>query len=87
MQYVLEGSNNGSKYISRAVLKAYGLAPGDGTRYLDPYGEKQREYWAAFKIDMNGVGFDQARIDGIVAAAKVMFAGIEAIGDDIMNGR
>ncbi len=53
MHYVFEGSNNGSKFISRAIRKAYNLTELNGTHYLDPYGDHQREYWQAFKTDMN----------------------------------
>ena len=52
LHYVLEGSNNGGRYIARHVAEAYDLAPGPGLRYLDPYGDQQREYWLAFKTDM-----------------------------------
>ncbi len=39
--YVLEGSTNGSKFIARAVRKAYFLEGSQGTRFLDPYGDEQ----------------------------------------------
>ena len=38
LHYVLEGSNNGSRFIARGLMPAYGMAPGPGLRYLDPYG-------------------------------------------------
>lgn len=82
--YVLEGSNNGSKHVAIAVRKAYGLTAGQGDRYLDPYGERQRELWAEFKRDMEAVGFDDAQAAALVDAARAMFAAISAIGDDLM---
>lgn len=84
--YVLEGSNNGSKFLARVVQRAYALAPGPGTRYMDPYGERQRELWAQFKTDMNGVAFSTADADTLVSAAKTMFAAISAIGDELVAG-
>src|SRR5262245_10643452 len=81
MLYVLEGSNNGSKYIARAISRAYGLAPGPGLSYLDPYGDQQMERWQAFKRDMDRVGFAEDQIHDIVEAAKVMFSAIAQISD------
>lgn len=87
MHYVLEGSKNGAKYFCRNVQRAYSLAPGAGTRYLDPYGDQQRAYWARFKTDMTDAGFTQAEADELVAGAADMFDAIAAIGDDIMHNR
>jgi len=87
MQYVLEGSNNGSKFLSKIVLRAYGLEPGDGTRYMDPYGARQREYWAAFKADMNAETFTAAQIEQMVEAARWTFEAIEKIGGEIQAGQ
>lgn len=84
LHYVLEGSNNGSKFLSRVVQRAYGLSGGAGTRYMDPYGDRQRAVWAQFKADMNAVGFSRDECDRIVAAAKVMFQAISAMGDDLL---
>lgn len=69
MHYVFEGSNNGAKFISKAVRRAYNLTERNGTTYLDPYGENQREYWQAFKDDMNAVGFSPDEATAIVHAA------------------
>lgn len=69
MHYVFEGSNNGAKFISRAVRKAYNLPEQSGTRYLDPYGEHQRTYWQAFKDDMNAATFSSDESTAMVHAA------------------
>lgn len=76
VHYVFEGSNNGSKYISRAVRKAYNLSDGEGTHYLDPYGEQQKAYWQAFKDDMNAVGFLPPESEVIVKAACATFEAV-----------
>ena len=81
--YVLEGSNNGNRFIARRLAPALGLTPGQGDRYLDPYGEAQPALWARFKQDMEAVGFAQAQADQLVAAARRMFAGIGAISDEL----
>jgi len=74
--YVLEGSNNGNAFIARAVRPALGLEPGSGDRYLDPYGERQREVWAGFKTAIDGESFTAEEQDAMVAAARDMFAAI-----------
>jgi heme oxygenase len=80
MRYVLEGSNNGNRFIARAIRKAL---PGAPTRYLDPYGENQRPLWARFKADMEAVGFTPAEQDQIVLAAQEMFAAVGALSCEL----
>lgn len=83
--YVLEGSNNGSKFLARVVQRAYNLPPGRGTRYMDPYGDRQKEVWSQFKLDMNTIGFSTEQADALVAAAKVMFKAMADMGDDLLE--
>ena len=79
MHYVMEGSNNGGKFIAMGLRKVFGLTDA-GTRYMDPYGERQREIWAAFKATMNEQGFTDEQQDIIVEGAKDMFGGIIEMG-------
>jgi heme oxygenase len=81
--YVLEGSNNGNRFVARRLRPALGLEPGAGDRYLDPYGEAQVERWRQFKDDMTGVGFTDAEIDLLVAAARDMFAAIRDLSGEL----
>jgi heme oxygenase len=82
--YVLEGSNNGSKFLARALAGRLGLAPGrPGLSYFDPYGDQQRDVWMQFKTDMDAVGFDATEQDAIIGAAHAMFDDIAAISDDV----
>lgn len=83
MHYVLEGSNNGSRFVSMNVAKMLGQQQGSGLRYLNPYGERQREVWAGFKERMNAVGFTDAQKREIVEGAKAMFDWISEISDDL----
>lgn len=85
LHYVLEGSNNGSRYIARHVAKAYDLAPGPGLQYLDPYGDRQREYWLAFKEDMGAVSFTAVETARLVAAAKQMYQTVAELADDLSS--
>ncbi len=77
--YVLEGSNNGNRFIAKAVRAAYDLEGSDGTRYLDPYGEKQRELWMGFRTAMDRLTFTDAQRQAIVDAAKDCFVRISAV--------
>lgn len=80
MQYVLEGSTNGGRYIARAIARAYGLTPGEaGLRYLDPYGERQQKAWGAFKGAMSGLDLDEASRVAILGGARAMFEGVTLV--------
>ncbi len=81
--YVLEGSNNGSKYIAVNVRKAYGLTAGAGDRYLDPYGERQMQVWKKFKADLDAVELGEAERERLIGAAGEMFDAIYGISDDL----
>jgi heme oxygenase len=85
LHYVLEGSNNGSRFIARGLMPAYDMAPGPGLRYLDPYGAEQRERWLAFRATMDEVGFSQEDSDRLLEAARHMFQGIVYISDDLLT--
>ncbi len=82
--YVLEGSNNGGRFIAMAVRKAYTIEPGAGDRYLDPYGDDLKERWSQFKEQMEKANFTEAEQQSLVGAASAMFEGISRIGDDLI---
>lgn len=85
MHYVLEGSNNGSKYIARALQRALNLQPGPGLRYLDPYGDSQREYWRQFKSDLDAARFTDDEVSRLVEGARTMFVSITRVGASILS--
>ena len=82
VHYVLEGSNNGGRYIAMALRKSMGLSE-DGTRYLDPYGERQREIWASFKTGLDALELTGERREAMLNAAKRMFRGMCEIFDEL----
>lgn len=81
--YVLEGSNNGSKYIAKAIRRTFSLSGQAGTAYLDPYGDEQAPKWARFKADLESCGLGEAEGDTLVAAAAEMFEAIGGISEDL----
>ncbi len=85
--YVLEGSNNGNRFIADKLLPALDLTPTRGGRYLAPYGDDQPAKWRQFKADMNAVGFATAETDTLVAAARRMFEGVSEISDELRMHR
>ena len=85
LHYVLEGSNNGSRFIARGLKPAYGLTSGPGLRYLDPYGDEQKERWLDFRAAMDRIGFSEEDSDRLVEAARHMFQGITYISDDLLT--
>lgn len=84
LHYVLEGSNNGGRFIARHAAKAYDLESGAGLDYLDPYGDRQREYWSTFKDDMGSMDFSAQQTATLVAAAKQMYQSIAELSDDLV---
>ncbi len=85
MLYVLEGSTNGSKFIARALHKAWGLDRGPGLSYLDPHGDLQQERWLAFKRDMDAVGFSEAEAVALIDSARLMFQSVADISDELIE--
>jgi len=85
LHYVLEGSNNGNRFIAKAVAQAYGLDGQDGLRTLLPYGERQPEVWARFKANLAACEFAETEMDTIVAAAKDIFRAIIDIHDELAS--
>lgn len=84
LHYVLEGSNNGGRYIARHVARAYDLEPrGVGLRYLDPYGDQQRQHWMAFKEDMGSIEFTAEQVAELILAAKQMYRTVAELSSDL----
>lgn len=79
--YVLEGSKNGAVYLARAVRRALGLSAGMGDRYLDPHGPAQKDVWATFKGRMNAEPWDETQRASMVASARAVFEGMQAIAE------
>ena len=82
--YVLEGSTNGGRFIARAICGAYDCEPGGaGTRYLDPYGDRQTDEWVRFREDMESLELTGEETERIIESASEMFDGITAIMDSL----
>jgi len=81
--YVLEGSNNGSRFIAKAIRRAIGLEGTQGTRYLDPYGEEQPARWKAFKVAFDLLPLTADERLAIVEAAREMFDAIGRISTEL----
>lgn len=81
--YVLEGSTNGNRILARRLLPALGLDAATAGRYLDPYGDRQREVWARFKEEMQQVELSTAECDLLVHAARELFAAIADLSAEL----
>lgn len=80
--YVLEGSMNGNRFISKALQRSWGIDAESGLSYLDPYGDEQRTTWAAFRSRVNAVSFNEAESHAITDGADRMFKAIGEISDE-----
>jgi heme oxygenase len=81
--YVLEGSHNGNRFVAAALRRKLGLQAGHGDRYLDPYGEAQRDLWAAFKRDVDASGATDEECGRMVASARELFAAIYELSGEL----
>lgn len=74
LHYVRLGACNGNRYVAKSVRKAYGLpATGEGTRYLDPFGESQREKWYAFKASLDALALSEDEADRVFAGTEAAY--------------
>lgn len=73
MQYVLEGSTNGGRFIAMAIRKGLGLERDRGTRYLDPYGDGQKARWGEFCAAMSGLSLEATEREDVIVGAERMF--------------
>jgi len=83
LHYVLEGSNNGNRFIAKAVAGGYGLEGEEGLRTLRPHGDRQPEVWAAFKSQLLACELSEEEMETLVAAARDMFQAIIDIHDQL----
>jgi heme oxygenase len=81
--YVLEGSMNGNRFLARRLGPVLGLTAGRGDRYLDPYGDRQREIWSQFKQEMLRVGFGPGDRELLVDGASEMFRAISELSAEL----
>jgi len=85
--YVLEGSKNGSVFIAKAIRKGLGLAGEEGVRSLEAHGARQREVWARWKSDADGLELSEAERDAVVESARAMFADVIGISQGVWSAR
>lgn len=83
--YVLEGSTNGSKYIARRVRPAYQLpATGEGSAYLDPYGDLQPVRWQEWKAAVDALVLPAADVHLLTLAAQQTFDAVRQLGAELL---
>lgn len=83
LHYVREGANNGNRYVAKKLRAAWGASGEGGLRSLDPYGERQRPKWEAFKVTLDAQPFTEEDKARLVEAGRLMFTRIMAIHEDL----
>ncbi|MFK7883892.1 MAG: biliverdin-producing heme oxygenase [Phycisphaerales bacterium] len=74
LHYVRLGACNGNRFVAKAVRKAYDLPEtGEGTRYLDPFGESQREDWWAFKAALDKAVLTDSEADRVFEGTRAAY--------------
>jgi heme oxygenase len=80
LHYVRLGACNGNRFVARVVRKCYDLGL-EGTRYLDPFGETQRDKWTDFKAALDGLLFNQKEQDMVFNGTRAAY--VAAINLDL----
>lgn len=74
LHYVRLGACNGNRFVAKSVRKAFDLpATGEGTRYLDPFGESQREKWYAFKGALDALPLTASEADRVFGGTQTAY--------------
>ncbi len=81
--YVLEGSANGGRFIAQALSRALKIAGPEGLTSFNPHGERQREYWQAWRAGLDAETFDDSERGEIIAAAAATFDAMYDLMDDL----
>lgn len=85
--YVLEGSANGGRFIAKALSRGLGIAGPEGLTSFDPHGERQRDYWQAWRAGLDGQRFDGAEREAIVAAAAATFHAVWEVMEELSDAQ
>lgn len=81
--YVLEGSANGGRFIAKALSRGLNIAGPEGLTSFDPHGERQRDYWQAWRAGLDAQMFGEAERDAIIAAASATFDAVYEVMEDM----
>lgn len=84
--YVRFGASNGNRYVAKKLRPALGIEEADsapGSAHLDPFGEKQRETWDAFKTRLDAQPLTPEQKDSLVATARLVFTAIMSLHAEV----
>lgn len=71
LHYVRTGATNGNRFVAKKLRPMFELPEtGEGTAYLDPWGEEQRSIWATFKAALGEVDFTKGEQDRIFRGVR-----------------
>lgn len=74
LHYVRLGACNGNRFVAKVVRKVYQLPEsGEGTRYLDPFGEAQRDQWYAFKNALDALDLTSLEKDRVFGGTRAAY--------------
>lgn len=81
--YVLEGSANGGRFIAKALSKSLDIVGPEGLTSFDPHGERQREYWQAWRSALDAQVFTPAEREACIATASATFDAVWEVMEDM----
>lgn len=83
--YVLEGSANGGRFIAQGLSHGLKIAGPEGLTSFNPYGERQREYWQAWRVALDAQDFDDSERSEIISAASAAFDAMYDLMEDLRH--
>lgn len=81
--YVLEGSNNGGRFLAKALSRPLGIPGPEGLTSLDPHGDAQQPRWHEWRTALDAQNFTDAERAAMIDAAGRTFAGLTPVFDDL----
>jgi heme oxygenase len=73
LHYVRLGACNGNRFVARKLRSVYKLSGTDGTRFLDPFADTQREKWITFKNGIDALDLSQDEQDRVFAGTQAAY--------------
>jgi len=81
--YVLEGSNNGGRFLAKALSRGLEISGPHGLMSLDPHGDAQKDRWLEWRSALDAQHFSDTECTAITDAASRTFAGLTPVFDDL----
>lgn len=74
LHYVRLGACNGNRFVARKLRQVFEIdSQTDGTRFLDPFGDTQREHWNTFKAGLDALDLTESERDELFDGTRMAY--------------